>query len=90
MVQTFFACSNSTSVAAATASRFLKPLAIRCGADASVGYLIASEIDAMRVAPCYKTTSEAKRMTRCTCTSLLRRSSEVMSSTRGSKMAPDS
>ena len=64
-----------TPVSAAIDSRFLKPLDIMCGADAVVGYLIDNEMAAMLATPWR---------------SLTRRSSNVMSSTRGSKMVPES
>merc|ERR1712045_874703 len=66
---------NSISVTAATANRFLKPLAIEWGADATVGHPIARETQARLTTPSMKR---------------LRRSSSVMSRMRGSNFVSSS
>lgn len=66
---------NSTSVTAATASRFLKPLAMECGAEATVGYPMARDREATLATPSMN---------------LARRSSGLMSRMAGAKMVPES
>lgn len=66
---------KSTSVTAAMASKFLNPLAMECGADATVGYPMASERAATLATPSWN---------------LARRSSGLMSRIAGVKMVPES
>lgn len=66
---------NSTSVTAAMANKFLKPLAMLCGADATVGYPMDKQTEAKLATP-------AKNLSL--------KSSGLMSKIAGAKMVPES